>query len=132
MLAAAGAGGAWVAVKERARRSGLAQGVLTGLFLYALATSVMLGFGMNEVFTDAELRRYPLRERERTFARHFTGVVDPFWLLVIALDLGLALGLYLFGALVFLAWSAGGAAAAGVQLRCGAGCGDDLGARFRR
>ena len=79
----------------------LAQGVLTGLFLYALATSVMLGFGMNEVFTDAELRRYPLRERERTFARHFTGVVDPFWLLVIALDLGLALGLYLFGASSF-------------------------------
>jgi len=44
-----------------------------------------------------ELRRYPLRERERRFARHFTGAVDPFWFLFIALELGLATGLYLLG-----------------------------------
>ncbi len=97
VLAIGGTGGGFVAVKSgQAER--LAQGVLTAFFGFALVTSVMLGFGMNEIFSDAELRRYPLRERERRFARHFTGVVDPFWLLVISLDLGLAFGLYLFGA----------------------------------
>jgi hypothetical protein len=64
----------------------------------ALVTSVMLGFGMNAAFSDVQLRRYPLNARERLFARHFTGIVDPFWFLFLALDLGLAFGLYLFGA----------------------------------
>jgi hypothetical protein len=100
ILVLGGTGGGFVAAKSgQAER--LAQGILTAFFFFALATSVMLGFGMNEIFADSELRRYPLCERERRFARHFTGVVDPFWLLVIALDLGLALGLYLFGAASF-------------------------------
>src|ERR1039458_4110581 len=59
--------------------------------------SVVMGFGMNKVFSDTELRRYPLKARERRFARYFTGIVDPFWLLFLALDLGLAFGLYLYG-----------------------------------
>lgn len=95
-FAIAAAGGGMVAVRSgQAER--IAQGVLTALFASATVTSVMLGFGMNEVFSDTELRRYPLKALERRFARHFTGIVDPFWFLFLALYLGLAIGLYLFG-----------------------------------
>src|ERR1022692_4349380 len=48
----------------RAMRSGkgemVTQAVLSGLFFQALMTTLMLGFGMNAIFTDTELRRYPL------------------------------------------------------------------------
>ena len=43
----------------------IAQGVLTALFVSATVTSVVLGFGMNEIFSDTELRRYPLNAAER-------------------------------------------------------------------
>ncbi len=92
-----GAGGGLAAVKlGKAER--IAQGVLTAFFATATATSVMLGYGLNAAFSDAQLRRYPLSARDRMVARHFTGAVDPFWFLFLALDLGLAFGLYLFGA----------------------------------
>src|SRR5678816_1103384 len=42
-------------------------------------------------------RRYPLTARERELARHLTGILDPFWFLFLALELGLALGLYGLG-----------------------------------
>lgn len=96
LFAAVGAGGGMAAVRSgKAER--IAQGALTGLFACATVISVMLGFGLNEVFSDAELRRYPLNARERLFARHFTGIADPFWFLFLALDLGMAFGLYLLG-----------------------------------
>ena len=43
------------------------------------------------------MRRFPLRAQERRLARHFIGIVDPYWILFFALDLGLTVGLYLFG-----------------------------------
>ena len=46
----------------------------------------------------ANCRRYPLTARERRITRHLIGIADPFWYLFLALDLGLALGLYGFGA----------------------------------
>ncbi|MGD0499011.1 MAG: hypothetical protein ABSC23_11305 [Bryobacteraceae bacterium] len=95
-FAVVGAGGGMVAVRS-GKVERVAQGALTSLFLCALATSVVLGFGVNAAFSDVQLRRYPLNARERRFARHFTGIVDPFWFLFLALDLGLAFGLYLFG-----------------------------------
>ena len=96
-FALVGAGGGIVAVRlGRAER--IAQGILTALFVSATITSVVLGFGLNQVFSDTELRRYPLKQRERQFARHFAGIVDPFWFLFFALYLGLAFGLYLYGA----------------------------------
>jgi hypothetical protein len=98
MLLALGGFGAGLAAVRMGKAERLAQGVLTGLFASALISSVMLGFGINAAFSDVELRRYPLRARERRFARHFTGAVDPFWFLFVALELGLATGLYLFGA----------------------------------
>ncbi len=97
VLAAGGFGAAIIAVKS-GNAEEVAQGVLTGLSAWAIITSVMLGFGMNPAFSDAALRRYPLKARERRFARHFTGAVDPFWFLFLALELGLAFGLYLYGA----------------------------------
>jgi hypothetical protein len=90
-------GGGMAAVRlGRAER--IAQGLLTAFFVCATITSVMLGFGMNQVFSDSELRRFPLKASERRFARHFAGIADPFWFLFLALYLGLAFGLYLYGA----------------------------------
>jgi hypothetical protein len=76
----------------------IAQGVLTALFAMAVITSLTLGFGVNQAFSETELRRYPLTAPERLFARHFTGMADPFWFLFLTLEIGLAVGLYLFGA----------------------------------
>jgi hypothetical protein len=101
LLATGGFGMGVVAVRSGKAES-IAQGLITGLFLWALVTSVMLGFGMNAVFSDTELRRYPLKARERRIARHFTGIADPYWFLFFALYLGLAFGLYACGAGSFL------------------------------
>lgn len=97
LFALVGVGGGMAAVRlGRAER--IAQGVLTALFVTATLTTVMLGFGLNQAFSDGELRRYPLNAAERRFARHFAGIADPFWILFLALYLGVAFGLYLFGA----------------------------------
>lgn len=98
VLVAAGGLGAGVAAVKSGKATMVAAAVLGGLFLQALLAAVILGFGINEVFADIELRRFPLRAREREVARHFLGAVDPFWLLILTLDLGLLAGLYLFGA----------------------------------
>ncbi len=91
-----GAGGGMAAVRT-GQAEPIAQGVLAAFFATALATSVMLGFGLNAAFSDAQLRSFPLTAFDRRIARHFTGIVDPFWFLFVILDLGLAIGLYLFG-----------------------------------
>jgi hypothetical protein len=100
VLALLGAGG--VGAGMSAIRSGhgatLAGGLLSGIFVQALLASVLLGFGMATIFSETELRRYPLRAAERRVTRHFIGIADPFWILFFVLDLGLAFGLYLFGA----------------------------------
>src|SRR4051812_33013058 len=48
-----------------AMRSGkgeiIARAVLGGVFLEAVLASSILGFGLNAIFSDLELRRYPLR-----------------------------------------------------------------------
>jgi hypothetical protein len=38
---------------------------LGGIYLQALIASLALGFGMAAIFSEAELRRFPLKERER-------------------------------------------------------------------
>jgi hypothetical protein len=53
---------------------------------------------MSAIFAETELRRYPLAAAERRVARHLTGILDPFWFLFLALELGLAVGLYVLGA----------------------------------
>jgi len=98
ILLSLGGFGAGLAAVRLGRAEQIAQGVLTGLYLTATITSVVLGFGLNAIFSDMELRRYPLRFQERFVARHLTGIVDPFWLLFLALYVGLAIGLWGYGA----------------------------------
>jgi len=96
LLASGGFGAALLAVRS-GRAEKVAQAVLAGLFVEGVLAANILGFGMNAVFADTELRRYPLNAREREMARHLTGILDPFWFLFLALELGLALGLYGIG-----------------------------------
>src|SRR3954447_4802867 len=96
LLASGGFGAALLAVRS-GKAEKVAQAVLAGLFIEGILAANILGFGMNAVFADTELRRYPLTARERELARHLTGILDPFWFLFLALELGLALGLYVMG-----------------------------------
>ncbi len=108
LLLAGGLGAAFVSV--RAGRTELVlRAVLGGVFLNALLASVILGVGVNPAFSDAALRRFPLRPRERFLARHLTAILDPLWLLVLAVDAGLAAGCAALG--VGSAWTALPAAA---------------------
>jgi len=97
VLAAGGFGAGMVAVRS-GKAEWIARAVLSGLFLNALMAAIILGFGMNAVFSDAALRRYPLQAIDRLAARHLIGMLDPFWYLFLALELGLAIGLYALGA----------------------------------
>jgi hypothetical protein len=75
----------------RAIRSGkaglIAEISLSAVYVQAILASVLLGFGMNSIFSETELRRYPLRARQRRFVRHFIGIADPFWFLFLALQM---------------------------------------------
>lgn len=97
-LLAAGGTGAGIQAIRSGQGTTLAGALLTGIFAQALLASVILGFGMAVIFSETELRRYPLRAADRRVTRHFIGIADPFWILFFVLDLGLAFGLYLFGA----------------------------------
>jgi len=101
MLFTSGGFGAGIAAVRTGRAEMVAQVVLSALYFQALMSTVMLGFGINAVFSDGELRRYPLNASERLLARHLTAILDPFWYLVLALELGLLVGLYGMGAAPF-------------------------------
>jgi hypothetical protein len=96
LFSASGFGVAIVAIRSgNAER--VAQIALSGMFLGALFLTVIMGFGVNSVFTDAELRRYPLSALERFAVHHFLSLVDPFWVFILALEMGLVAGLYVYG-----------------------------------
>ncbi len=95
---ATGGIGAGVTAMQTGKGYHVVATVLAGLYIQAVLATVVLGFGVNSVFTDAELRRYPLAERERTLIRHLIGILDPFWYLILALELGLVVGVFAFGA----------------------------------
>ncbi len=97
ILSAGGIGAGIVAVRT-GKGYPVAAALLGGMFLQAVLASVLLGFGMSNIFSDSEMRRYPLRAGERLFVRHLIGILDPFWYLILALELGLALGMYAYGA----------------------------------
>src|ERR1039458_1526552 len=97
LMTAGGYGAAMVAVRS-GQAEKVAQAVLGGLFVNALIASVVTGFGINTAFTDAALRRYALSARDRLAARHLTGILEPVWIFVLGLDLGLSTGMYVFGA----------------------------------
>jgi len=119
MLVAAvvGAGGlgAGIAAIRSGRAERMLQQVLSGLMGNAIFGTVVMGFGLNAVFSESELRRFPLRHRERFLARHVLGIADPFWLLILALEAGLVVGLYVYGTYSF--WY--GAAAVLLSFVCG-------------
>jgi hypothetical protein len=96
LLASGGVGAAMLAVRS-GKAEQIAQGVLTVLFLEAVLAANILGFGMSAIFAETELRRYPLTAPDRRIARHLTGILDPFWFLFFALQVGLMVGLYVLG-----------------------------------
>jgi hypothetical protein len=100
LFASGGFGAALVAVRT-GKAELVAQAVLLSLYLEAVIAAVVLGFGVNVIFSEAQLRRYPLKARERRVARHFIGILDPFWFLILALELGLVVGLYVASAASF-------------------------------
>ena len=120
LLMSGGFGAGIVAVRS-GKAELVARIVLPPLFVQALMPPSCLGFGMNTIFSDLELRRYPLQARERLLARHIIGIVDPFWYLVLALRAGLVAGLYVYGRHTLLARAPGGAAAVSGELPAGAG-----------
>jgi hypothetical protein len=97
LLAAGGFGAAVVAVRA-GKALLITRIVLTSLSAQALLATVMLGFGMSAIFSDFELRRFPIGAFDRRLVRHLIGIIDPFWILTLALDLGLVIGLYVLGA----------------------------------
>lgn len=106
VLALLGLGGigAAIAAVSAGKALMITRAVLMSLFVQAVISTNILGFGMGAIFSEFELRRYPLTAADRRFARHLTGILDPFWFLFLALELGFALGLYGLGAANF--WSA--------------------------
>jgi hypothetical protein len=97
LMTAGGLGAGMLAVRS-GQAEKVAQAVLGGLFVNALIGSVVTGFGINSAFTDQALRRYPLSAGDRLAARHLTGILEPVWIFVLGLDLGLSTSLYAFGA----------------------------------
>jgi hypothetical protein len=96
LLLTGGFGAALLAVRS-GKAEMVSRAVLGGIFLEAALASNILGFGLNAIFSDLELRRYPLSASDRRIARHLIGIADPFWLLFLALDLGMAVGMYVAG-----------------------------------
>ncbi len=96
-LLSAGGFGAGVAAIRSGNAERVAQVLLSGLFLSSVFVTVIMGFGMSSAFSDAELRRYPLRALERFVARHILGLTDPYWSFILALEMGLVAGLYVYG-----------------------------------
>ena len=97
LLSTGGFGAGLLAVRS-GKAEQIAQGVLSVLFLETVLAANILGFGMSAIFAETELRRYPLTAADRRIARHLTGILDPFWFLFFALELGLMVGLYVLGA----------------------------------
>src|SRR5580658_5836846 len=95
ILVGAGGIGAGLAAVKMGKAGMVAKAVLTSVYGGAVMWTLLLGFGMNAVFSETELLRYPMAARERRLVTFFIGIVDPFWFLILLVDLGLVLGLFL-------------------------------------
>jgi hypothetical protein len=96
LLGTGGFGAGMVAVRSGNALT-VARVVLGSLYVEMILLTVILGFGLNAMFSDLELRRYPVGALERRVTRHLVALIDPFWFLGLAMDVGLALGLYIMG-----------------------------------
>jgi hypothetical protein len=97
-LMAAGGIGAGIAAVKSGHAGTVAKAALSGIYMSAVLWTLLLGFGMNAVFSDTELRRYPLTAAERRLVKFSIGIADPFWALVLVCDFGVLVGIYVFGA----------------------------------
>jgi hypothetical protein len=97
-LLVAGGFGAALASVRLGKAELVARVALGSVFLAATLAAVLLGFGMGQTFSDAALRRYPVTVVQRLAARQLTALLDPLWLFVLAVYLGLASGFCVFGA----------------------------------
>jgi hypothetical protein len=94
-LLGAGGIGAGIGAVKLGKTGMVAKAVLTSVYGGAVMWTLLLGFGMNAVFSETELRRYPMASRERRLVTFFIGMADPFWFLILLVDLGLVVGLFL-------------------------------------
>jgi hypothetical protein len=96
-LIAVGGVGAGIAAIKSGQAGMVARTSFSGIYMSALMWTLLLGFGMNAVFSETELRRYPLTSTERRLVKFYVGIVDPLWFLILLCDLGMLVGLFLYG-----------------------------------
>lgn len=89
--------GAAVAGVKLGKAEIIARGMLSGLHIGAVTTSLFFGIGPRAAFSDPVLRRYPLTAAQRLAVRHLIGLIDPVWFLLTTSTFGLALGLVVAG-----------------------------------
>jgi hypothetical protein len=97
VLLALGGFGAAVAAIHAGKAELVARVAFGSFFLNLIMAAFALGFGVNQTFSEATLRRYPLNSWERLAGRHLTALLEPSWFFGLALYLGLATGFYVFG-----------------------------------
>jgi hypothetical protein len=90
-----GIGSALAAVSSGKAES-VAEIVLGCVYLDAILIAILLGSGTSPAFAYSELRRYPLSRLDRAGACELTAFLEPIWLFVLALDLGIAVGFHAF------------------------------------
>jgi hypothetical protein len=90
--------GALVVAVQLGRAESIVQTILSVIFLNALVTSLVLGYGLNQALSDKSLRHYPLSYTERFVIRHMLGLFEPLWLITVAAYGGAAIAAALFGA----------------------------------
>jgi len=74
-----------------------ARWIFTGLWVNGATVSLLLGRGARPASLDAMLRRYPLTRMGRRCAQHLSGLLDPIWLFLSAVAVGLAAGFAVTG-----------------------------------
>lgn len=97
LVSAVGGLGAAGAAIRLGRSNLIAAVVLTGLFVNVAFASVFLGVSGHAALSDSTLRRYPLSRTSRVIARHVTALLEPLWIISLALALGLAGGFAMMG-----------------------------------
>lgn len=97
LLLGTGGFGTGILAVRSGKALSVARIVLGSLYVEMIFLTVILGFGLNATFSDLELRRYPVGAIERRVTRHLVALIDPFWFLGLAMDIGLAFGLYVMG-----------------------------------
>jgi hypothetical protein len=97
LLMGMGGFGAALAAIQFGKSELVARIALGGPYLNAILAAVILGIGVNAAFSDTTLRRYPLTSFERFAARQLTALLEPLWMFILALDLGLTAGFCFLG-----------------------------------